>query len=174
VSKLASAELPALSRDTGETATLSMMADHSMVYVEQSVPQRELIMSVAIGVPLPLHRGACSKAFLAFLPAAEIDSYFERAVDKITTFTVEDVRRIRGELEVIRERGWSETEPGRKADGASIAAPVLDGSRAPAAVISICGPADRLSDTHDAALDALLAATRRVSETLRTTIASNQ
>ena len=67
-----------LSARTDETATLSvLLGERSRIYVDQVTPDREVIMSVTIGEPYPLHAGASSRSFLAFLPDEEIDDYLQ-------------------------------------------------------------------------------------------------
>jgi IclR family transcriptional regulator, acetate operon repressor len=169
VRKLAAAELPALSAVTGETATLSIRAGESRVYVDQVTPPREVITSVAIGVPYPLHAGASSKAFLAFLPPAEREAYLTAtngALAKVTPSTVTDISRLRDELAVIRERGWSESSGERQSGAASAAAPILDRLGLPVAVISVSGPAERFAGERDSCVRELLRCTGRLSATL--------
>lgn len=54
---------------------------------------REVIMPVSVGVPYPLHAGASSKAFLAFCPAEQIESYLRSALTALTEHTITDPRR---------------------------------------------------------------------------------
>src|SRR5437868_9754488 len=75
IRRLAAPELLDLSRTLAETATLSIRTGSTRVYVDQVTPSREVIMTVSLGVPYPLHAGAASKAFIAFLDQAEIDAY---------------------------------------------------------------------------------------------------
>ncbi|HEX7404378.1 MAG TPA: helix-turn-helix domain-containing protein, partial [Candidatus Nanopelagicaceae bacterium] len=51
-------ELEALSSASMETATLSIRTGDQRMYVHQVCPAREIVMSVAIGVPYPLHSGS--------------------------------------------------------------------------------------------------------------------
>lgn len=166
VRRLGSAELPALSRKTGETATLSVLTGSSRIYVDQVTPDREVIMSVSIGVPFPLHAGASSKAFLAFLPDDEIDAYLTGALEPLTTATITDKRMLKRELRTVRKRGWADSVAERQSGAASVAAPVLDHSNRPVAVISVCGPADRFDEQRDAAVRHLLETTTRLSRSL--------
>ncbi|MTD15764.1 helix-turn-helix domain-containing protein [Nakamurella sp. YIM 132087] len=169
VRRTAAAELPALSAATGETATLSIRAGGTRVYVDQVTPAREMIMSVSIGVPYPLHAGASSKAFLAFLSDEEIQDYLGAgggALTPITPSTVTDVPKLLADLELIRERGWADSTGERQSGAASVAAPVRDRTGKPAAVISVCGPAARFAEEKDRAVSELLASTERLSMTL--------
>ncbi len=55
---MASPELAWLSAESRETATLSIRNGDSRMYVDQVVPDREVRMEVAIGVPYPCTRAA--------------------------------------------------------------------------------------------------------------------
>jgi IclR family transcriptional regulator, acetate operon repressor len=163
---LAAAALPGLSRATNETATLSVRTGNSRVYVEQVTPPREVIMSVRIGVPYPLHAGASSKAFLAFMRDEEIDAYFRTAIEPLTSATIVDEDELREQLAQIRDRGWAESVGERQAGAASVAAPVLNHTGAPSAVLSISGPADRFVEIRSQATKILLETTQRLSAQL--------
>ncbi|MCA2225033.1 IclR family transcriptional regulator [Nonomuraea aurantiaca] len=166
VRRLATPELPALSRLTGETATLSIRTGDTRVYIDQATPEREVIMSVSLGVPYPLHAGGSSKAFLAFLSEEEITRYLSRSLETMTPATVTDPGRLRTDLTLIRRRGYAMSIAERQSGAASVAAPILDHHGRPAAVISVCGPADRFMAEADACAAALLQTTDRLSAEL--------
>ncbi|MGH3230802.1 MAG: IclR family transcriptional regulator [Streptosporangiaceae bacterium] len=163
VRKVAGPELADLSRITSETATLSVRTGHSRVYVDQVTPGREVLMSVQIGIPYPLHAGSSSKAFLAFLPDEEIEQYLQEPLRKLTPHTVTDPRKLRRELAEIRERGWAQSLGERQPGAGSVAAPILDYRSYPLAVVSVCGPAERLAGEVATCARHLLASTRRIS-----------
>ncbi|MCI2975312.1 MAG: IclR family transcriptional regulator [Ferrimicrobium sp.] len=163
VRRVAHPELVALSRETFETATLSIRTGEHRVYVDQVTPEREVLMSVQIGLPHPLHAGASSKAFLAFLPPAEIEFYLENTLEQVTPSTVTDRDQLRRQIAEIRRRGYALSFGERQAGAGSVAAPVLDYQNLPIAVISVCGPAERLAQEVDLCAAALLDTTRRVS-----------
>lgn len=164
VRRLAVAQLPALAAATNETATLSVRTGpSSRVYIEQATPAREVIMSVRLGMPYQLHAGSSSKAFLAFLSEAEVDQYLSRPLEKVTESTVVDKRKLRAELDLIRQRGWADSAEERQHGAASVAAPILDHRGLPQAVMSVCGPADRFNSAKQQSLRHLLEATRRLS-----------
>ncbi len=162
----ASGELSALSRATNETATLSIRSGDQRVYVDQVIPNREVLMSVELGTAHPLHAGASSKALLAFLPASEVDRYLNTKLDKVTAGTVTDVRELRRELADIRARGWAKSFSERLIGAGSVAAPVFDGNSEPVAVVSVCGPADRVAGEIEMCVEHLLVATKRISARL--------
>ena len=59
-----------LSRETQETATLSVLAGDGRIYVDQVTPPREIVMSVPLGQRFPLHAGLLEQG-AARLPAAQ-------------------------------------------------------------------------------------------------------
>jgi IclR family transcriptional regulator, acetate operon repressor len=164
VRAMAAPELALLSSESHETATLSIRNGDARMYVEQVVPDREVRMEVAIGVPYPLHAGGSSKAFLAFLSDAEVESYVDRnLLQAMTELTITDVSELRAELEQIRARGYALSRGERMAGAASVAAPVFDQGGRPIAVLSLSGPVERFVPVAEAAAELLLDSTRRLS-----------
>jgi DNA-binding IclR family transcriptional regulator len=149
---------------TDETATLSVRSGDTRVYIDQVTPVRDVKMVVQLGVPFPLHAGASSKAFLAFLSDEEQDAYLRTKLEKLTPDTVVDVKALRRELERIRERGYAQSFGERMAGAGAVAAPVFGLDSRPLAVISVGGPVERFRKgaTETAAL--LVDVAARVSE----------
>ena len=166
IRKMAEPELVALSRATNETATLSVRSGDERVYIDQITPDREVLMSVQLGMAHPLHAGASSKAFLAFLAPEEIDRYLSGSLEKVTAKTVTDVRRLRKELGEIRHRGFAQSIGERQSGAGSVAAPVFDARGVPVAVVSVCGPAERMAGEIGPCADHLLVCTGRLSAQL--------
>ncbi len=164
VRKLALPELALLSQLTNETSTMSVRVGPERIYLDQITPLREVVMSVSIGVRYPLHAGASSKAFLAFLDQAEITQYLAGPLISVTDSTLIDRDELLSELALIRERGWASSSGERQSGAASIAAPVLNHACAPVAVLSICGPGDRFSPDGEDYVKFLLESTQRLSK----------
>ena len=156
-------ELASLSQATQETATLSIRSGFERLYVDQVTPNREIVMSVAMGITHPLHAGSSSKAFLAWLTEAEILQYLKRKLKAVTSVTPTDPAKIISELRQIRTRGYAQSVGERQPGSASIAAPIFDRSGQPVAVISVCGPADRFKSQISQAVPLLLASANRSS-----------
>ncbi len=155
-----------LSKETNETATLSLRTGWTRVYVDQVTPERDVKMVVQLGQQVPLHAGASSKAFLAFLDPDEQKKYLERPLDRLTGLTITSAKALRKELADINERGYA-TSFGERMEGAgSVAAPVLGHDGRPVAVISVCGPVERFRPEAERAAKLLLEATGRVSRAL--------
>ncbi len=141
---MAAPELRRLATATGETATLSIRRGDTRMYVDQVVPDQELRMEVALGVPYPLHAGSSSKVILAFLRTEEVDEYLDRhELTPFTDATITTPRKLRTELADIRKRGYAVSLGERQIGAASVAAPVLDHDGGVVAAISVCGPLSR-------------------------------
>jgi IclR family transcriptional regulator, acetate operon repressor len=164
VRRLAAPELVQLSRATSETATLSIRTGNYRVYVDQVTPSREVIMSVSLGIPYPLHAGASSKAFLAFLPDEEVDAYLDGTqLTPLTEATPVDPEAIRKDLAAIRRRGYAQSSGERQPGSTSVAAPVLDHHGRPVGVVSISGPRERFRGEARKAATVLMEATAGLS-----------
>lgn len=135
-----------LTATTNETATLSIRNGSHRIYVDQVTPPLEVRMTVQTGRPYPLHAGSSSKAFLAFLSEDEQNEFFEhQSLDPLTSITVTDPAALRRELDQIRQQGFAMSLGERQVGAASVAAPVFD-REGPVAVISVCGPLERMRD----------------------------
>ncbi|WP_027343181.1 IclR family transcriptional regulator [Hamadaea tsunoensis] len=164
---MAAPELRQLSATTGETATLSLRRGDTRLYVDQVVPDQELRMEVALGIPYPLHAGGSSKVFLAFGTESDVDAYLERhPLTAVTEKTVTDPAKLRRQLAAIRKRGYATSAGERQIGAASIAAPVFDHDGHVVAVLSVAGPAMRFQHEDDTLAEAVVAAAGRVSAQL--------
>lgn len=158
--------LRSLSSITGETATLSIRHGDHRVYIDKVTPNREVRMDVLLGRPFPLHAGASSKAFLAFLPEGEREASLSAGpLEQVTEHTVVDPGVLRRELDVIRNQGFAVSMGERQRDAGSVAAPVFD-TDGPVAVISVSGPVERFRGEVDEVVAAVLEATTGLSARL--------
>ncbi len=152
-----------MSDKTNETSTLSIRHGDHRIYIDQVTPLREVKMTVQLGRSYPLHAGASSKAFLASLPESEIEAYLARPLDALTGRTITDPKALRTELKGIKEAGYAISFGERQEGAGSAAAPIMDHSGNPVAVISICGPVERFRSEIDEITPILLEAARRLS-----------
>jgi len=163
VARVAMTRLSAL---TEETATLSLRSGDQRVYVDQVTPNRDVKMSVTLGVPYPLHAGASSKAFLAFLPDDERSAYLAQPLEPLTGQTQVDARKLKKELDGIRAKGYAQSFGERMEGAGAVAAPVFGRDGYPAGVISVCGPIERFRDEAERAAALLLEHTQDASTRL--------
>jgi DNA-binding IclR family transcriptional regulator len=159
--------LQQLSAESGETATLSIRAGSTRVYLEQVTPKREVKMVVETGKPHPLHAGASGKAFLAFLDEEVREKYISQSdLSAMTPKTVTNPDALRTALEEVRAAGYAVSYGERLEGAVSVAAPIRNREGEPEAVVSICGPAERMAEKLSAASEILLDAVADLSHRL--------
>ena len=166
VARVARPVLASLSRETNETATLSLRTGDRRVYIDQVTPDRDVKMVVQLGLSVPLHAGASSKAFLAFLDEEEQKRYLAGPLERLTGSTITNARTLAKELVQIRAQGYARSGGERMEGAGSVAAPVFAYDGTPAAVISVCGPLERFRSEADDLAKRLLTATGRLSRRL--------
>jgi DNA-binding IclR family transcriptional regulator len=153
-----------LRQATNETVTLSTRSGWSRMYVDQVTPNRDVKMIVQVGATFPLHAGASSKAFLAFLDESEREQYLaSQPVAKLTDNTITNKSALRQELQHIADLGYAKSFGERDPSAGSVAAPVFGPDRRPLAVISVAGPLDRFRVEVDRFSSLLLDATAKLS-----------
>jgi DNA-binding IclR family transcriptional regulator len=94
-----------------------------------------------LGHAVPLHATSTGKAFLAALPAAELDALLRAPLRRFTETTITDPEELRAELDAVRARGY--------ADSRGELEPALWGVSAAAqatAVVSVWGADARVRD----------------------------
>lgn len=153
-------QLEALVAATGETATLSVSAEHEAVTVDFARSPASVQSVAQIGRPSIAHATATGKVLLAFgggrLPPGPLRSYTRR--------TVTDRASLTREVERVRAEGWAQAAGEREEDLNALAAPVLGARGELAAIVGIQGPGARFdAPGMRAAVPHLLAAAADIS-----------
>jgi IclR family acetate operon transcriptional repressor len=156
--------LERLAEESGETATLEILAGQEVLIVDE-VPSRRLVAAqLEIGPRWPLHATSTGKAILAAMPEEDLEAYLARPLAALTPHSVTDAGELRREVERIRRRGWAtareEIELGYVAVGAAFG---VGGGR-PAGALSIGGPSSRLAAAELAELGPAVARAARELE----------
>ena len=143
-----------LADETGETATLEIPIDDTMLILDE-VTSKHFVGAVGnVGTRWPIHATSTGKALIAFDQHGP-----ERLGDKLSaltpqTITVHDV--LQKQLGDIRRRGFAETVDELE-DGFSGVGAVVRGSMGEIlGAISICGPTQRMPESRRARLGATL------------------
>jgi DNA-binding IclR family transcriptional regulator len=145
VRRLAAPVLRKLRDDTNETATLSLLAGHSRIYVDQYESPQEVKMVVEIGPRFPLHSGASSRSILAFLG----DQFVVEAIEQLAAEVPDlDEAAYRERLAAVRLEGFAVSLNERKTGAASIAAPFFDSAGNVLGSVSSSGPVARYGQTQ--------------------------
>ena len=142
--------LKRLAEETGETATLEVPIDDTMLILDEIAGKHFVGASGNVGTRWPIHATSTGKAFIAFEQhgsarlAAELQALTARTITKI------DV--LEKQLGDIRRRGFAETVDELEDGFSGVAAVVRGGMGELLGALSICGPSQRMSENRRAQL----------------------
>jgi DNA-binding IclR family transcriptional regulator len=153
-------ELERLASETGEAATLEVLAEGKMLILDEVLGPRLIGASPSLGSAWALHATSTGKAVLAALARGRVtDLLGGGRLKGFTAATITSRRTLDAELDAIRTRGFAiareELELGYSAVAAVIPIPMETEARA---ALSVGGPSERLDE------DKLEALGRRVRE----------
>jgi DNA-binding IclR family transcriptional regulator len=127
---------------TRETVHLGIRDGHQVVYVEKMHGRDPLELPSRIGGGLPLTCTAVGKALLAFSGEQVLTEVLSGPLPAITPRSITDPARLRTAIELVQATAIAAEEQEAAVGVSCIAAPVLDGGRALAA-LSVAVPSDR-------------------------------
>jgi len=119
--------LELLSRETGETVSLSLLDGLDVVYIDR-VRNRSIVgVVLGLGSRIPAHCGSMGKAMLAHLPAAELAARLDAApLAPCTRHSIVDPAELEQELERVRRRGYAVNDEELEIGLRAVAAPIRD------------------------------------------------
>jgi IclR family acetate operon transcriptional repressor len=163
VREVARPHLEALVAATGETATLSVPGDEDAITIDFVLGSHQVQPVSRLGRPSIAHATSAGKAMLAFsareLPQGPFRAYTPR--------TITDPATLAREIEIVRERGWSQAVGEREPGLSAIAAPVRSARGELEAIVALQGPSSRFDDDDvEAAVPLLLERTGAISREL--------
>ena len=136
-----------LSQATGHTVHLASHDNKQIIYVDKVEPAATVRLYSQIGLPVPLHTAAASKAIMALLPRDRTLRMLENCTyEPYTSATIVSEVELLATLDRDAHRGWS-TDDGEHEEYVNcIAAPIYDASGVVGAVSvtalkAVAGPA---------------------------------
>ncbi len=143
---LATPYLERLRAKTGEAASLAVLQDAVVVYVNHLPSEEAITVAPMLGVRRPIHVSAVGKAIWSHLPAAAQDRLFDLSdCAPLTSKTLTDTSQIRAELQLTKDRGYA-IDDEETFDGVRcVAAPVRNHRGEIIAAMGISGPSTRLT-----------------------------
>ena len=142
--------LKALARESGETATLEVPVEGSMLILDEVTGRHVVAAAGNIGTRWPIHATSTGKAWLAFEESA-----MDRIEDRLESITAKTLTRkshIQPQIADIRRRGYAVTVDELE-DGFTAVATVIRGALGDVqGALSIGGPTQRLSAARRAEL----------------------
>lgn len=128
---------------THEIVNLAVLDDCEMVYIEKISGHRRVPIETRLGCRMPAHCTALGKAVLAFLEPAATERVIAEGLPAKTPRSITDGAALRKELKDVARNRISIDKGEYMPNVVCIAAPILNGDKATAA-ISVTGPAQRI------------------------------
>jgi DNA-binding IclR family transcriptional regulator len=160
-------ELEALAAQTGETATLEILAGSETLILDEVRGQFLVGATPEIGTRWHAHTTSTGKAILAHLDPRALQLALPRRLVPLTKKSITDRRRLLVELERIKRQGFAVAVEEVEEGFVAIGAPIFDHTGSVVAAISLGGPKARFTQDRIKKLGKLLIeSSQRISERL--------
>lgn len=148
--------LKQLAAETGETATLEVPAEDTMLILDEIAGGHRVAAGGNIGTRWAMHATSTGKAVVAFS-----DNGLARLPERLTPLTVKTITSrdaLEEQLGEIRRRGFAESVDELEDGFSGVGTVIRNASGDILAAMSICGPTQRLTESRRANLGAMLCA----------------
>jgi DNA-binding IclR family transcriptional regulator len=135
--------LERVSRETGETAHLSILDGLDVIGIDHVESESPVVYRHPIGSRVPAHATAVGHALLAMAPEAA-EALIAEGLTRLTDATVPHASALRRSLADVRRRGYAVNNRQWHPETAGVAAPIVDEQGAAVAALGISGPASRI------------------------------
>ena len=138
--------LASLVEEVGETASLTVLHQGRVIYIDRVHADRVLTVNIIIGTSLPAYATATGRVLLSGLTDEVLDEYLESLVpESLTDNTTINREEIRKRISAAREHGWSLADQELTEGLRSIAVPVRDADGGIVAAVNVSAHATRVS-----------------------------
>lgn len=138
--------LELLSRQVGETVSLSVLDGADIIYVDRVRNQRIVGVVLGIGSRLPAHCASMGKAMLAHLPSSELEAYLESfALEPCTANSFSESKALEDDLALVRSRGFATNDEELEMGLRAVAAPIWNNNNHVVAAVNITGSTSSIS-----------------------------
>lgn len=129
-----------------ETASIGILDQGDLIYIDQVESEKMVKMLARLGSRLPAHAHAMGKVLLAALSEAELEAFLKnRKLEKFTEKTITSPEQLKKELYIIRRQSYAldleETEVGIRC----VAAAIYNHLGNATAALGISAPSSRIS-----------------------------
>lgn len=157
--QIAHAQMDRLRNEFNETVNLGVIHNGKMLYLDILESSRPFRMAAIVGSQMPIHTTSMGKAMLAHARDEEIELLI-KALETV------DARKLKKELEIVRDRGVANDHEENEAGVSCIGAAIFDETERPVAALSISGPTGRMQKREREIGAKLLEACREISKTM--------
>ena len=131
-----------MSRRSRETVSLAMPAPGGVICLDRlDSPHTIITVCTPVGSMFPAHCTAAGKAILAYMADDEIEELVRgHGLRQFTPFTIVQMSALKGNLQLIRRRGYAVDHQELERGLSGVAAPVLSAHERVIAAVGIAGP----------------------------------
>lgn len=148
--------LTQLAKETGETATLEVRMDDTMLILDEVAGGHLLAAGGNVGTRWPMHATSTGKVLMAFDEAGT--ARLGERLTPLTARTITERARLEEQFGDIRRRGFAETVDELEDGFSGVGAVIRRRTGEILGALSICGPTQRMTDSRRARLGATLCA----------------
>ena len=146
---VAQRHMAALRDLTQETTALAVPAGGDALVVASVPSERQVALSIKLGVVIAANYSALGRVLLAFADGALQQQVLARPMLALTRQSITDPDRLRERLQRIGERWWEVAVNENSFGIATLAAPVFDAAGRACAAVAIVGSSLRIDDAPD-------------------------
>jgi len=168
VREVARPALSDLARATGNTVLLGVFEAETIIIVDKADPPSELKITASVGQHLPFCAGCFGRAFLAYFDEATVDRLLASpGLRKFTSTSITKPAAYKASLVSVQQQGYAVDDAEEYLEGVwASSAPIHNVSGVVAAMTVVDFTSRMTAKRKKAAIDALLQATRRISQRL--------
>ena len=127
--KIVRPHLEQMAKETKLAVACAILRNSKVVVIDSVKNLNIDLFTYRMTLNIPIHSSSIGKLLLAYLPREELDQILKsNTLKTFTNATVADLKSIRQNLELIREKGYATDEQETHPDLNSIAAPIRNGS----------------------------------------------
>jgi IclR family pca regulon transcriptional regulator len=127
IEHLTKTHLEDLARQTGDSAAVSVLDGHDIVYVARTSVRTLVRLEAHVGSRFPAHVTSMGRVLLAGLAPERLDAYFrQQKFVALTDRTVTDPKKVRQLIDDCRRTGYSAVEDELAYGVVAVAVPVFD------------------------------------------------
>lgn len=128
-----------------ETVHLVVREGMNAVYVDKVEGPQGIRMYSQVGRRVPLHATGVGKALLAFFSERDFNTVVAKGLTRFTVNTVTDEAKLRSQVALIRQRGYSIDDEEIEIGLRCVAAPIFNHRGEAIAAFSVAGPSMRMT-----------------------------
>jgi DNA-binding IclR family transcriptional regulator len=138
-------ELRKLAARSGETATLEVPVEGSMLILAEVLGKHLVTVTAEIGTRWPIHATSTGKAYLAALPEERWREVLQPPLKRVTPATIVDVKELDRVLKQVRARGYATATDEIEAGASAVSAVLRNSLGTPIGAIGLGGLTIRLT-----------------------------